>query len=130
MSPSRPKNDPPSAHPRRNAAWMYALFSFTPGSALVAAPMSCITTGVATSVYRCMSRPSNSHPSHAAVPDFHCCGDSSLSRVASAGAAGGAAVAADGVGVDVVGTRQSCAAHRLPQDGTQRNHHCCHDMVA
>ena len=35
MSPSRPKNAPPSAQPSRNAAWMYALFSFTPGSALL-----------------------------------------------------------------------------------------------
>ena len=66
---------------------MYALFSFTPGSALLTAPMSWRTTGAATSVYRCMSSPSNNQPSHAAVPDRHCRGVSSLKRLASGGAA-------------------------------------------
>ena len=65
---------------------MYALFSFTPGSALLTVPMSCSTTGAATSVYRCMSRPSNNQPSQAAVPDRHWPDVNSPRRVASRGA--------------------------------------------
>src|SRR5207249_8109199 len=38
-----------------------------------------------------MSRPSKSHPSHAAMPDFHCAGDRSRSVRASAGPAASAA---------------------------------------
>ena len=38
---------------------------------------SWATKGVATSVYRCMSRPSKSQPNQAAIPDFHCWGERS-----------------------------------------------------
>jgi hypothetical protein len=34
-----------------------------------------MTSGVATSVYRCSSSPSKSQPNHAAAPDFHCRGE-------------------------------------------------------
>ena len=44
---------------------------------------SSATKGAATRTYKCMSRPSNSQPSQAAIPDFHCCGDRSRRRVTS-----------------------------------------------
>src|SRR5262245_4850920 len=43
------------------------------------------TNGAATSVYKCMSRPSNSQPSQAARPDFHCSEVRSRSLVISGG---------------------------------------------
>src|SRR5262245_46032185 len=47
----------------------------TSGSVVSAAAINSATKGAATSVYRCMSSPSNIQPSHAAMPDFHCCGE-------------------------------------------------------
>src|SRR5690349_8632487 len=51
-------------------------------------------------VYRCMSSPSNSHPSQAAMPDRHCSPDRSDNRVTSCRVALVAAV----VGAGEVGT--------------------------
>src|ERR1043165_5547796 len=97
-SPTRPKNPPPSAQPTRNDAWIHDVLSVTSRLFKSVVLIKCATNGAATRPYKCMSSPSNSHPSHAAMPDFHCAGERSRKLFASARAMTGSdAPALDGI---------------------------------
>src|SRR6476620_3992199 len=87
-SPRRPKNAPHTAQPTRNDPWIRAILWLASSSSFDLLS-SCRTRGVATSVYRCMSSPSNSQPSHAAMPLRHCA-ELRLRRPVAVGSAYGA----------------------------------------
>ena len=101
-SPISPKNPPPSAQPSRKAAWMSELYHPTRSSRVSSMSSNCATNGSATSVYRCMSSPSNSQPSQAAMPDFHCWGERSRRLRTSSSAGLSPAGDLTSIGADIV----------------------------